>query len=84
MNETKTLMNRGMNVNGIPFKQVDPKRLHEVTAKAKVVVKQYNWPQIIGERKEALKRNWKEKQMYHQFLADMPDDIDQEKDWVWL
>ena len=31
------------------------------------------------ERKEALNRNWREKQMYGQFLRDMPDVFDQEK-----
>ena len=36
------------------------------------------------ERKETLKRNWREKQMYGQFLRDMPDDVDQEKSWMWL
>ena len=36
------------------------------------------------ERKETLKRNWREKQMYGQFLRDMPDDVDQENSWMWL
>ena len=36
------------------------------------------------ERKETLKRNLREKQMYGQFLRDMPDDVDQEKSWIWL
>ena len=28
--------------------------------------------------------NWKEKQMYGQFIRDMPEDTDKEKSWLWL
>ena len=28
--------------------------------------------------------NWKEKQMYGQFIRDMPDGTDKEKSWLWL
>ena len=36
------------------------------------------------EREETLKRHWRETQMYDQVLRDMPDDVDQEKSWMWL
>ena len=39
MNEIRGLLNEGKNVDGISFKKVDFKRLHEVTAKANAVVK---------------------------------------------
>ena len=28
--------------------------------------------------------NWKEKQMYGQFIRDMPEGIDREKSWLWM
>ena len=28
--------------------------------------------------------NWKEKQMYRQFIRDMPEDTDGEKLWLWF
>ena len=36
------------------------------------------------ERKETLKRNWRQKKMNGQFLKDIPDDIDLERSWRWL
>ena len=39
MNEIRALLNEGKNVDGISFKKVDFKRLHEVTTKANAVVK---------------------------------------------
>ena len=54
---------------------------HVEILKFRESVSKKDFKKVLNEKRV---ENWKEKQMYGQFIRDMPEEKDKEKSWLWM
>ena len=54
---------------------------HVGILKFKESISKKDFKKLLNEKRV---ENWKEKQMYGQFIRDMTEDTDKERSWLWL